>query len=79
MHFLCIHIVYLLDMSPGFGTKQVMGHVDFYVNGGSDQPGCANNMNQHLLQILKGNFSKKISLHFRLRNVSPSCIALNNF
>lgn len=61
MHFLCIHIVYLLDMSPGFGTKQAMGHADFYVNGGSDQPGCANNMNQHLLQILKGNFSKKIS------------------
>ncbi|VDI70289.1 Hypothetical predicted protein, partial [Mytilus galloprovincialis] len=44
------------DMSPGFGTKQAMGHADFYVNGGSDQPGCANNMNQHLLQILKGNF-----------------------
>ncbi|CAG2234977.1 Inactive pancreatic lipase-related protein 1 [Mytilus edulis] len=69
------------DMSPGFGTKQAMGHADFYVNGGSDQPGCANNMNQHLLQILRGNFnyrqnfgcSHMRSLHIFTESINSNC------
>lgn len=55
----CIHdkMFTVSELSPGFGTLHPMGHVDFYVNGGSDQPGCATNVNQHLMRILRGNFS----------------------
>ena len=42
----------------GFGLKMPLGHVDFYPNGGIDQPGCPTTYFAQLGMMLKGNFGE---------------------
>lgn len=45
----------LKSVSLGLGAAEPMGHVDFYPNGGMEQPGCAANnvLNQYLKDFSK--------------------------
>ncbi|XP_044754257.1 pancreatic lipase-related protein 2 isoform X1 [Coccinella septempunctata] len=66
----------------GFGIVEPIGHVDYYPNGGSDQPGCNMKAYQHLLyqdeSIFKGvrkyigcNHIK--SYEFFIESINPKC------
>ncbi|KAH3698226.1 hypothetical protein DPMN_085745 [Dreissena polymorpha] len=38
----------------GFGLEQPVGHVDYFPNGGENQPGCFKELGQHLFNIITG-------------------------
>ncbi|XP_041360272.1 inactive pancreatic lipase-related protein 1-like [Gigantopelta aegis] len=39
----------------GLGIKMASGHVDFYVNGGVNQPGCPNDLSQLIQHLFSGH------------------------
>ncbi|KAH3693794.1 hypothetical protein DPMN_081232 [Dreissena polymorpha] len=38
----------------GFGLEQPVGHVDYYPNGGENQPGCSKELGQHWFNLITG-------------------------
>ena len=45
-----------LSLISGFGLKQTIGDVDFYPNGGTDQPGCKDKVSKYFIYLITGKF-----------------------
>lgn len=65
----------------GFGMSEPIGHVDFYPNGGSSQPGCKNDAptnqgleNDMYLQVVKYvSCNHERSYELFTESVAPTC------
>lgn len=55
----------------GFGTSQLIGHLDFFPNGGEEMPGCKKNALSQIVD-LDGIWSGKARLGHRLPGVSSA-------
>lgn len=55
----------------GFGTSQLIGHLDFFPNGGEDMPGCKKNVLSQIVD-LDGIWSGKASLGRHLPGASSA-------
>ena len=50
---------YFYEFVAGFGTMQALGDMDFYPNGGTQQPGCPAPVSTTLEEIVTGRFASK--------------------
>ncbi|XP_059143316.1 pancreatic triacylglycerol lipase-like isoform X2 [Physella acuta] len=67
----------LSSISLGLGAVQAMGHVDFYPNGGMEQPGCNKNvLNQYLKELKEEecNHARAIWLFIDSINTAHACM-----
>uniref|UniRef100_T1JRK9 Lipase domain-containing protein n=1 Tax=Tetranychus urticae TaxID=32264 RepID=T1JRK9_TETUR len=63
----------------GFGTRQILGHVDFYPNGGNNQPGCIKEEIAGFFESLQYGLQKtSICNHERSIQMLASAIDVSN-
>lgn len=57
-----IHTDAIDHVTGGFGMEEPVGHLDFYPNGGNNQPGCEQNIFSFISQedgsLFKGEFGR---------------------